>query len=81
MMHLIQDLVKIRNKILNTSNKLIRIYEESESFKNYTKEDVLNLLEMIDSFRANGYLLPHYLWDIPLKNHSKEYYEDGEMSE
>jgi len=39
------------------------------------------MFEMHDKLRESKYLKPHLLWDVPKKEHVKEYYDDNEMTE
>ncbi|CAI2374835.1 unnamed protein product [Moneuplotes crassus] len=82
MASLAQKLVKIRNEILNLHQKgrVWSDYEEVEGVV-YSKNDALTGIKMYNKFKSTKAFTPHYIWDIPLKTHNNNLYEDGEMTE
>jgi len=84
MTSIVQQLVKIRNNILNIRSELSEAYLKSNDFKTYTKHDVTNCFQIVNEFEEDGFLNPHSLWDLPKKEKSKEIcqiYHDGELTE
>jgi len=76
-----QELIKIRNQIFNASKDMQDVFENSSSFKLYSKEDVSSILGIVDKLKNTHHLTPYNLWDIPKKIHNKEKYDDGELSD
>mmetsp|Transcript_17109 Transcript_17109/g.15073 ORF Transcript_17109/g.15073 Transcript_17109/m.15073 type:complete len:298 (+) Transcript_17109:9-902(+) len=78
---LVQKLVQVRNQIFNVYSEMKITVENSTSAKSYNKSDVGNMCELMDRLKEGDFLNPHYVWNIPKKNHTKEFYEDGELTE
>ncbi|CAI2373021.1 unnamed protein product [Moneuplotes crassus] len=76
-----QQLIKLRNKIINTFYMLRSCQEEGQSMLNYTKEDIAKFGLLVQKLKSTKFLSPHYLWDIPKKDHEKECYDSGELTE
>ena len=54
---------------------------DAHSMAHYSKEDFLDWLKMLGQMKDSGYLNAHYLWDIPKKEHTKNTYDDYELTE
>mmetsp|Transcript_1797 Transcript_1797/g.1586 ORF Transcript_1797/g.1586 Transcript_1797/m.1586 type:complete len:122 (+) Transcript_1797:505-870(+) len=80
---LMKNLVKLRNQLLNTYLELKNCIEDSETvwYSFYQKSDIVNYCDLISRLKETKYFTPHYLWDIPVKDHEEEYYKDGELTE
>jgi len=76
-----QKLIELRNQILNATKDYKKIFEDSKAYNLYTKQDIANMFEFKSFFEGSEYLTPHSLWDIPLKTHQNEYYNEAELSE
>ena len=48
---------------------------------NYKKQDLVNLFDVICQVKNTDLIQNHNLWDIPKKNHEKDKYENGEMTD
>ena len=76
-----KNLIKLRNKLLNTYSDLEKLIENSQFYLRYTREDVISFFELFGQIKDTKYFTFHYIWDIPKKTHNNEYYEEGELTE
>ena len=79
--HAVQKLIEWRNTILNYYEFRSNEQNISDNFLKYTKQDAINSMEAIKRIRENGFLNPHYIWEIPKKTHKNQYYDKGELTE
>ncbi|CAI2370501.1 unnamed protein product [Moneuplotes crassus] len=80
MKQLIKKLVEVRNQIFNVQSKS-KEFIESQEVMTYTKEDVSNIFKLYFELKDSKLSTSHHLWDIPIKTHSKELYEEGELTD
>ncbi|CAI2369960.1 unnamed protein product [Moneuplotes crassus] len=80
MKQLINKLVEIRNQIFNLQTES-KEFLESPEIMTYTKEDASSIFKLYFELKDTKMITSHHLWDIPIKEHSEEKYEEGELTE
>ena len=76
-----QNLIKQRNAILNVYQEIREVIEGADFPFSFNKEDILMSDKLFKRFKQEGFLTHHNVWEIPVKTHSNEKYEGGELSE
>jgi len=77
----VNKLVKVRNEIFNAQAMVKEVVDNSEEYNLYSKQDVVNSFEVINKLKNTDSIKNHNLWDIPIKTHTKDTYDNGEMTE
>ena len=60
----VKKIIHIRNQLLNNYKIDEKIAENSKFTQNYSKEDLIKWKDLVENVKNQGFLKPHFLWDI-----------------
>lgn len=76
-----QKLVKLRNETINVWKQMYDMSKGSDCAVSFAKTDMINMGELMDRLKKTEFLKPNISFDIPKKDHDRETYDAGEMTD
>ncbi|CAI2376244.1 unnamed protein product [Moneuplotes crassus] len=76
-----QQLVCLRNKLINTWKEIRDQIEGNDCSLNFEKQDLANFSSLFERLKKTNLISTHKAWEIPVKTHTNPLYEGGELTD